>query len=489
MKKLLLFITTLMLISCYDASAQFKSLYDLLSSTQARNGIQRTLGVHKDINKGAMELIMVSATGKTIDYIRFYPCGVAGQCYQVLNVVNDPLQFGATGGNSVKTLLSLGYTQTMLNFLYPSSMSITPADLTDYAGVQKCFYATSRGYGSINASTDIYYISKMVNMYTINTITYYSTGGVHFYDFDWNGSVFKRSGILTTPLFGYLNEVGDSTFNWYIANRLNVGWKFHNATVDGGGVGTLIRVNGGYHTQITDCSLRNADTLIVFRFCLAGNIERINASFYNHVGAFIDRQKCGNCGLSDAASNVTKIDKWRGFPTAGAYADLWIFDASDVRVTDITFDGGTRLVDRKSTFGIYFDSGNATVVKDFIVDGVHSERYFDSSMVHCEVSSGSIVQLRNLYPQATPSTVYCALSVRGYSGFSDAVVENVIDPSTVTMKFASSSRNSTQGVRWWFKRVKAYDPIAADSSGWRFRSTGDYKPASGAIKENVGASY
>jgi len=191
----------------------------------------------------------------------------------------------------------------------------------------------------------------------------------------------------------------------YIARQLSFLHFYINGIGGAKGNGqTGVQIGGAKHVTFTDCEMAGCDINVDLMFCLFASMEDCqltNATTYNawlHCG--LDAAGSAlwtGATLSNSASNDCDLYNIEIFNALESDYGLFLQGVSDINVNGCTTEGpesGTQA--DQPIAGIYYDDLNSTVVKGFVINGLHAEQSYTDSIVKIKAREG-MFQINDLF--------------------------------------------------------------------------------------------
>lgn len=428
-----------------DQGESFNSLIDLLNAnpTGSRCYVK---SFHAGGSSGGGDFI--SVTSGTADNINIYK-SASGKLWKRVVPRNTPQTYG--GGDGER---AYSYSTTQLSMLYPVSISISPGDLSDWIAIQTMRTAAANGYGADIVKGN-FYINKSTDLFK---------GSAKLQAEDWKGSNWYAKG----GRYIGIKSFSCSSMQECLDVNTNFQYDLTNLIYNGNG-GLAVYLIGFQRNQVLHNEFRNCDTAVIGEFTMNSNWS-FNSYFNCKYHLILKHAEKTGCGLAKCQSNANIVMGNRHVITTGTIACNTIIDASDVKFINNSFErNGTGTAE----YGYYFDSKNATVVKQFsiegdsvadamAIDGSHKEATFTKSYIKAFLSPASYLPVRDVYDQNADNF----MDVSVYSGYAAIVVEDCY------LTNSSTFTSSGNGMRWFFRRIFG----AGKTPTW--------KNGAGTIKEN-----
>jgi len=305
------------------------------------------------------------------------------------------------GDGTAQTFTSYGKSLGEAQTDFPDANVTSVNDLVDWAAASQAEFLLMNGgrqnqidYGLYGSRK--YVINKPIILPTTTSKT--SKRFVH------QGHGCEITTSNTTNIFESV-PVNQTDADLYISRQLSFLHFYINGIggIKGNGQ-TGFKIGGAKHVTFTDCEMAGCDINNDLMFCLFASFEDCQFTGATTYNCWL------HCGLSAAGSAL-----WTGATLSNSasndcdFYNIEIFNAllsdygvflqgvSDVNMNGCTTEGpesGTQ--SNQPIAGIYYDDLNSTVVKGFVINGLHAEQSYTDSIIKIKAREG-MFQFNDLF--------------------------------------------------------------------------------------------
>lgn len=222
---------------------------------------------------------------------------------------------------------------------------------------------------------------------------------------------------------------------------------FKDITFDGRGGGTGLDLSATFASSIENCTFQALTDGLHLRFCLMTQVTNCLGVGISSRAFIADMGNWSGASNSNSQSNHSRFQQCRVFNSQNAYAAFAMYASSGMTLDQCISEGASP------NYHVYFDSLNATVVKDFTMRNTHVESPALIAGIKLKLAGG-IAKISGVYSQYDQVLIDAEAS----SGYPHVHIDD-------TPWLTSGSQFKTLGtaVIWSFNEMIEGDTIFATS--------------------------
>lgn len=170
-----------------------------------------------------------------------------------------------------------------------------------------------------------------------------------------------------------------------------------------------IRLCATYKSHISDMTFKSAQKGLVLEWSMGCLIENTEGNNTQIADIWISTGTWSGADYQNSQSNAVTVNQHRSFGS-GDYG-IYIYECSNVRLNDITIEGGTL---GHSFQGIHFDSNGSSLVKDFKCTNIYGEGYYGGAAIYISMGQNGIAEIDWIYFRGTDIVVWFKSNTDSY---------------------------------------------------------------------------
>ena len=283
--------------------------------------------------------------------------------------------------NSSQTMSAAGITQGVANIRYGTNLVNVVTDTYDTAAIKFAFKLLEDfNYNSLEFSNGTYWIGSTLELPRFN-----GTGTPGDFTINGNSAIIRTTVGNSNTIFNRVPANQTTALSGgYIDSRFYIRDFVFIGTGAAGSGQTAIRLGPSFGSHIENIDF-SCDIGMNLEFCLNARLENIMGIPGNY-GIKIDFGEAWGGSSTNSQSNHTTLNNCRIYAISGnTIAGYYIRGSSGVVINSSIVEG------TGANYGVFFDTNQSTVVKNFKVDGLHIETICSNAAIYLRCNGGQYV--------------------------------------------------------------------------------------------------